>query len=603
MIAGTGHLPHWNTNEKELSMQDAPTMSPRVGWVVPAADDGQVEAQEAEFSFTRAIITSLGDGVYALDAAGHVTFMNPAAEQMLGWTEAELLGHSMYETIHVQRAAGGRVPAEASPLLGLNSSDVTLRSDEDMFTRKDGTSFPVDFTSSPLAFHGHVVGEVVAFHDVTERKRAERALREQHAFVRLLQVVAVAANESWTADEPLQSCLDQVCAQTGWPVGHVYLHDATTGALLPTTLWHLDDPERFATFRAAIEMTILARGVGLPGQVLATGKPAWIADVSGAPDTERVREVMDLGIRAGFAFPVLVGTEVVAVLEFFAAEAAELDEPLAEVMATVGKQIGRVGERSRAQHQLQAVAAQLERSNRELQDFAAVASHDLQEPLRKIQAFGDRLQEKYSATLGVDGRDYLERMQSAAGRMQRLINDLLTFSRVTTRAQPFVPVDLGRVAQEVMADLEARVEQSNGRVEIGALPIIDAEPVQMRQLLQNLIGNGLKFHRPGEAPVVRVHAVVRTEDGGQSRQLCELVVRDNGIGFDDKYLDRIFAIFQRLHQRGTYEGTGVGLAICRKIVERHGGTITAQGGAGKGASFVVTLPVRQPKQDMEMLQL
>ena len=362
--------------------------------------------REHELSVARAIVTSLGKGVYALDAVGQVRFMNPAAEHMLGWTEAELLGQNMHEMLRARRVADAQASQEASPLLGPDPP-VMLHVDEDIFTRKDGTTFPVDYTRTPLVIDGRVEGVVVGFHDVTERKRTERALREQNAFARLLQVVAVAANESWTADEPLQRCLDHVCAQTGWPVGHVYLHDATTGALLPTTLWHLDDPERFATFRAITERTTLGVGDGLPGQVLATGKPAWIADATVVPDTVRVRDVMDLGIRAGFAFPVLVGTEVVAVLEFFSAEVAELDEPLAEVMTSIGRQIGRVGERSRAQQQLQAVAAQLERSNRELQDFAAVASHDLQEPLRKIQAFGDRLVAKYSATLGPDGRDYL----------------------------------------------------------------------------------------------------------------------------------------------------------------------------------------------------
>ena len=184
--------------------------------------------------------------------------------------------------------------------------------------------------------------------------------------------------------------------------------------------------------------------------------------------------------------------------------------------------------------------------------------------------------------------------------MQRLINDLLSFSRVTTRALPFVPVDLGQLAQEVLADLEARLEQSGGRVEIGALPTIDAEPVQMRQLLQNLIGNALKFHRPDEPPVVRVYAaILPIADGDAAGPLCEIVVQDNGIGFDEKYVDRIFAIFQRLHQRGVYEGTGVGLAICRKITERHGGTIVAYSAVGEGARFVVTLPIRQPSQDVE----
>jgi signal transduction histidine kinase len=251
--------------------------------------------------------------------------------------------------------------------------------------------------------------------------------------------------------------------------------------------------------------------------------------------------------------------------------------------------------------QLEERAAELTSANRELQEFASVASHDLQEPLRKIQAFGDRLQIKCGPALDEQGREYLARMQHAAARMSALINDLLTFSRVTTRALPFQRVDLARVAREVVCDLEGRLHQTGGRVELGPLPVLDADLVQMRQLLQNLIGNALKFHKPGEPPLVQVEGDMQPSpsdlsiaNGVPSGPICRLIVRDNGIGFDEKYLDRIFNVFQRLHGRAEYEGTGMGLAICRKIVERHHGRITARSSPGNGATFLVTLPVSQP---------
>ena len=247
-----------------------------------------------------------------------------------------------------------------------------------------------------------------------------------------------------------------------------------------------------------------------------------------------------------------------------------------------------VTDRKAAEEKLQKFAAQLEQNNRELQDFAYVASHDLQEPLRKVRAFGDRLKTKYGATLADDGRDYLERILNAARRMQTLIEDLLAFSRVTTRAQPFVQVDLNKVAREVVSDLEVRIEQAHGKVEFGELPVIEADSTQMRQLLQNLIGNALKFHRADQPPAVKVRAEM-------AQRFFKLTVEDNGIGFEEKYLDRIFTVFQRLHGRGEYEGTGVGLAICRKIALRHGGEITARSQPGAGATFIVTLPLKQPK--------
>ncbi|HUA69384.1 MAG TPA: ATP-binding protein [Candidatus Saccharimonadales bacterium] len=253
-----------------------------------------------------------------------------------------------------------------------------------------------------------------------------------------------------------------------------------------------------------------------------------------------------------------------------------------------------------SEEKLRQSMAQLERSNRELQDFAYVASHDLQEPLRKIIVFGDRLKEKAADRLEPETLDYLQRMQKAATRMQNLINDLLTFSRVTTKAQPFTPVNLAKTAHEVVDDLEGRIEQTNGRIELGELPAIEAEPLQMRQLLQNLIGNALKFRRPELPPVVRIAAKIFTGPLPQNpdsppQSLCELTVSDNGIGFDEKYLDRIFNVFQRLHNRNEYEGTGMGLAIARKIVLYHGGAITAKSAPGLGATFIVTLPTAHPK--------
>lgn len=263
-----------------------------------------------------------------------------------------------------------------------------------------------------------------------------------------------------------------------------------------------------------------------------------------------------------------------------------------------------VTERKRAEAKAKIFAAKLERSNRELQDFASVASHDLQEPLRKIQAFGDRLKARSGAALGEEGHDYLERMQKAAARMQTLINDLLMFARVETNARPFAPVDLNVVAREVLCDLEIHLEQGGGRVDVGPLPTLDADPSQMRQLIQNLIGNALKYCQPGKRPTVNVHAEMVSDrrqsarDGNPPGDLCRLFVEDDGIGFDEKYLDRIFTVFQRLHGRQEYAGTGVGLAVCRKIVERHGGSITARSKPGQGATFVATLPVRQKIEEL-----
>lgn len=225
----------------------------------------------------------------------------------------------------------------------------------------------------------------------------------------------------------------------------------------------------------------------------------------------------------------------------------------------------------------------LSRSNQELQDFAYVASHDLQEPLRKIRAFGDILQAEYGDALG-DGAEYLIRMQNAASRMSTLIQDLLAFSRVSTRDQVPETIELNQIVQDVVIDLEWRIQELNGTVEVGELPTITADATHMRQIFQNLIGNALKFHRPNVAPVVKVKCEDNDDD------TYTILVEDNGIGFDERYLDRIFSVFQRLHGKDEYEGTGIGLAVVRKIVERYGGTITATSKKNAGSTFKVSFP-------------
>jgi signal transduction histidine kinase len=256
---------------------------------------------------------------------------------------------------------------------------------------------------------------------------------------------------------------------------------------------------------------------------------------------------------------------------------------------------------SKSHEELKFYAKKLERSNKELQDFASVASHDLQEPLRKIQAFSDRLRSRFAVALDDQGRDYLDRIQNAAVRMQTLINDLLAYARVATKTQPFVTTDLVSITRDVVSDLEARIEQVHGRVVVGELPSVEADPLQVRQLMQNLIGNSLKYNRPDVPPVVSIYSHHLAEGTSKTQSAasgpyCQILIEDNGIGFDEVYSEKIFAIFQRLHGRSEYEGTGIGLAVCRKIVERHGGTITARSTLGQGSTFTVTLPVRQPKE-------
>ena len=268
-----------------------------------------------------------------------------------------------------------------------------------------------------------------------------------------------------------------------------------------------------------------------------------------------------------------------------------MTEALVTANETLERRVeARTQELAASHTQLEARNTELSRSNRDLAEFASVASHDLQEPLRKIQAFGGRLSDRYSGQLDERGQDYIRRMQHSATRMRTLIEDLLTFSRIQSKAQPFAEVDLNQTVQTVLSDFDLRLQDTHGQIECDELPAIQADAFQMYQLFQNLIGNALKYAKDDVPPVIRITNL------SDSQELV-VQVKDNGIGFSSHHSDRIFGIFQRLHGREVYDGTGVGLAICKRIVERHHGEITCTAEVGVGATFTVRLPRKQTLPD------
>lgn len=247
-----------------------------------------------------------------------------------------------------------------------------------------------------------------------------------------------------------------------------------------------------------------------------------------------------------------------------------------------------VTERRRAERQLRMVNRRLAERNADLERFASVVAHDLQEPLLTVRMFAEHLAEGHAEGLDPEGRDFLDRIRRAAAHMQGLIDSLLALTRVATRGAPFTRVDLGVVASEVVADLTGRIEAAGGEVVLEELPVLEADGAQLHQLFQNLVSNALKFHREGVSPRVRIASrPVRFEDGSEG---YELTVADNGLGFEAPDLEHLFEPFQRLHVGAGFEGTGIGLTICRRIVQRHGGTIRAESEPGRGTTFVIRLP-------------
>jgi len=247
--------------------------------------------------------------------------------------------------------------------------------------------------------------------------------------------------------------------------------------------------------------------------------------------------------------------------------------------------------------ELRVYSEELARSNRELEDFAFVASHDLQEPLRKIRAFGNRLDSGYKEALDERGQDFLARMLNAAERMSMLISDLLAFSRVSTRGKEFEDVNLHNLVQNVLSDLEIAIEEKDAQVTVSELPTIRADKSQIDQLFLNLLSNALKFQAPDTQAIISIEASPPDQNEMKNILLADeydwlkITIKDNGIGFEQSFSEKIFAPFQRLHGRSEYKGTGIGLAVCRRIVERHNGHITAQSAPKMGATFTLILPI------------
>lgn len=432
--------------------------------------------------------------------------------------------------------------------------------------------------------------------DITERKHTQEELQRQNRRSQLFAEVTLKIRQSLQIQEILQTTVTEVqrilqCDRVViFKIGSTGFGKIVTEAVNQncfSILTQRINDDYFATEYL---------------QKYNQGRIYAVDDIQKAEIPPCLREFMqELEIKAKLAVPILIKAKFWGLLVAHQCTTPRQWSSFeVELLGQLADQIGIALAQAELLEQETHQRLELARSNSELQQFASIASHDLQEPLRKIQTFGNRLKNKYAEALTEQGLDYLERMQNAAERMQILIDDLLSLSRVTTKAQPFVTVNLNQITQEVLSDLEVRIQQCNNCVTVSELPTIDADPVQMRQLLQNLISNALKFHHGEKPQAIKVYShnlesEANTTGGSSTLEWFQLIVEDNGIGFDEKYLDRIFNVFQRLHTRSEYEGTGMGLAICRKIAERHGGSITGKSTLGQGAKFIVKLPKQQRK--------
>ncbi len=404
----------------------------------------------------------------------------------------------------------------------------------------------------------------------------EQQVGKRVGLIRLLQEVTVAANEATSVEEALRFALDRVCAHTGWPIGHVYvpLGDAA-GTLVSSLLWHLDDPERFATFRQVTEATRLTVGVGLPGRVLASGRPVWVVDVTHDSNFPRAKQAENIGVRAGFAFPVMVGKEVVAVLEFFSPQPITPDEPLLELMGNIGTQLGRVFERERAEQKL--------RMGERLAVLGVTAArvvHEIANPLNGMYTTVQLLERRFAKSqegesnfLTVTVRD----LKHEITRLRSLLQELRVFATLS-RLQ-VAPLDVAQVVAEVLA-IEARLCVAQGiRIERNlptGLPLVMADREKLVQALLHLCRNALEAMPHGGTLTLR---------GFSSGMRVCLQVSDTGMGIPLGL--KVFEPFTTTKA----VGTGLGLTIVQQVVVAHGGTVTYASEPGQGTTFTLELPV------------
>jgi signal transduction histidine kinase/ABC-type amino acid transport substrate-binding protein len=348
------------------------------------------------------------------------------------------------------------------------------------------------------------------------------------------------------------------------------------------------------SFNEAIDGVSIDPSIGPCGRAAFLNQVVIVENIETDPLWENFKDLaLSHGLKACWSYPVNdTQGKVLGTFALYYKEPRKPTESELSLIKPLAHIAGLAIERKWIESKMQKYSHDLEGSNQELHSFASIASHDLQEPLRKIITFGDRLKSRISAT-DERAHNYLERMQNSSARMKLLIEDLLQFSRVETKTKPFESIHLDKVIKIVLDDLETRLKDSCGVVNFRNLPVIEADPVQMHQLFLNLVGNALKFHRKGIPPVINLNSR-KTKNG-----FVEITVEDNGIGIDENYVDRIFKPFERLHGRSDYEGTGIGLTICQKIVSRHSGKISVQKNSTYGVTFHITLPEKHNNGGMD----
>jgi PAS domain S-box-containing protein len=543
------------------------------------------EALWVEKANLEALIESAQEAIIMTDNDGIVLRANGEFVRMFGYTLEEVIGRGVDDLVAPQDRHD-----EASGLTRRVSQSERI-SIETVRYRKNGTSVEVSILGAPVVVNGEQVGVFGIYRDITDRKKAQQELQKRTQQQSHLLQAARTLTESLDVKEVLTRIAAGAKEIIGTQGCSLYLLESDGATLTPMVAI---DPE----YEQEVLSTPLDVNSSFTGKAVRARRGLMFNDPLSDPAGKQIPGTPVEADEKIIVAPLIVDEKVLGAMCMdrmktpFTPEDLALAETFATYASTALKNAQahddlhkEVQQRRCTEAKLKDTMDELARSNSELQQFAYVASHDLQEPLRMVASYVQLLSKRYRDKLDQDADEFIDYAVDGATRMQGLINDLLAYSRVGTRGRPFERTDLEEVFDRAVTNLRAAIMESGVRIDHDPLPTVSIDRVQFTQLFQNLIGNAIKFH-DRKPPQIRVGAKQRNGKWIFS-------VRDNGIGIDPEYAQRIFMIFQRLHSRAEYEGSGIGLAICKKIVERHGGRIWVESKPGEGAIFSFTLPIKR----------
>ncbi|MGQ3411042.1 PAS domain-containing sensor histidine kinase [Natrinema sp. LN54] len=544
-----------------------------------SAADSTVKSQ-SDLTYGRtfeALADALPDGIIVLDTNSDIQYANPAVERILGYDPDELVGSSKVKIIP-ERLRQTHLSA-LQRYLDTGERHINWTYVELPGQHTDGHEVPLGVSLNDFTYEGdrYFVG---LFRDISPRKEAERTLTEKVVQLESVSYLGRNALESADTDELLEKATELVAAALDAEYAAIFEHEVAgpDGEALRL---------RANTGFDAADGTTASVTDSIGAAAMADDAPVVIEDFETENRFDGPSVVDDPDVRSGITVTVGPATDPWGVLDVYDTRRREFADHDVDFLESVATILATAIERQRYERQLNETVSDLEASNERLEQFAYAASHDLQEPLRMVSSYLQLIEGRYADELDADGREFIEYAVDGADRMREMIDGLLEYSRIDSQGDPFEPVDLDAVLEDVLTDLQVMIDRQDAEITAEALPEVTGDSRQLRQLFQNLLSNAIEYS--GDEPP-RVH--LSAEHNGRN---WEISVRDEGIGIDPDDQDRVFRVFQRLHSREEYDGTGIGLALCRRIVERHGGRIWVDSEPGEGSTFSFTIPVEAPQ--------